>query len=66
MINFLLNKNLVPDFLIRQKIRKLNEERLSIESSKYSSDYVDKFIQDLKLCQTEKKWRLSGLFLENW
>ena len=48
MIDFLLNHNLVPDFLIRQKIRKLNEERLSVERSKYSSEYVEKFIQDLK------------------
>ena len=48
MIDFLLNHNLVPDFLIRQKIRKLNEERLSIERSKHSSEYVEKFIQDLK------------------
>ncbi len=48
MIDFLLNHNLVPDFLIRQKIRKLNEERLSIERNKYSSEYVEKFVQDLK------------------
>ena len=48
MIDFLLNHNLVPDFLIRQKIRKLNEERLSVERGKYSSEYVEKFIQDLK------------------
>ena len=48
MIDFLLNHNLVPDFLIRQKIRKLNEERLSVERGKYSSKYVEKFIQDLK------------------
>ena len=48
MIDFLLNHNLVPDFLIRQKIRKLNEERLSLERGKYSSEYVEKFIQDLK------------------
>ena len=48
MIDFLLNHNLVPDFLIRQKIRKLNEERLIVERSKYSSEYVEKFIQDLK------------------
>jgi len=48
MIDFLLNHNLVPDFLIRQKIRKLNEERLSAERGKYSSEYVEKFIQDLK------------------
>ena len=47
MIDFLLNHNLVPDFLIRQKIRKLNEERLRIERGKYSSEYVEKFIQDL-------------------
>ena len=48
MIDFLLNHNLVPDFLIRQKIRKLNDERLSIERGKFSSEYVEKFIQDLK------------------
>ena len=48
MIDFLLNHNLVPDFLIRQKIRKLNDERLSIERGKYSSEYVENFIQDLK------------------
>jgi len=48
MIDFLLKHNLVPDFLIRQKIRKLNEERLSVERGKYSSEYVEKFIQDLK------------------
>ncbi len=48
MIDFLFNHNLVPDFLIRQKIRKLNEERLSVERGKYSSEYVEKFIQDLK------------------
>jgi len=48
MIDFLLNHNLVPDFLIRQKIRKLNEIRLSIERDKHSSEYVEKFIQDLK------------------
>ena len=48
MIDFLLNHNLVPDFLIRQKIRKLNEERLCVERGKYSSEYVEKFIQDLK------------------
>ena len=48
MIDFLLNHNLVPDFLIRQKIRKLNDERLSMERGKYSSEYVEKFIQDLK------------------
>ena len=48
MIDVLLNHNLVPDFLIRQKIRKLNDERLSIERGKYSSEYVEKFIQDLK------------------
>ena len=47
MIDFLLNHNLVPDFLIRQKIRKLNEERLSVERGKYSTEYVEKFIQDL-------------------
>ena len=48
MIDFLLNHNLVPDFLIRQKIRKLNDERLSIERGKFSSEYVENFIQDLK------------------
>ena len=48
MIDFLLNHNLVPDFLIRKKIRKLNEERLIVERGKYSSEYVEKFIQDLK------------------
>ena len=48
MIDTLLEKNWVPDFLIRNQIRRLNRRRLESEAQKYSSGYKDELVKELK------------------
>ena len=48
MIDTLLEKNWVPDFLIRNQIRRLNRRRLESEAQKYSRGYKDELVKELK------------------
>ena len=48
MIDLLLAKNLVPDFMIRRGIRTLNHKRLQSEEEKLKLGSKEKLIEDLK------------------
>ncbi len=47
MIDRLLEKNLIPDFLIRQRIRKLNQIRIKSETIKHQAGAKDRLIEEL-------------------
>ena len=48
MIDWLLEKNLIPDFLIRQRIRKLNLLRIKSETLNHESGAKERLIEELK------------------
>ena len=48
MIDWLLEKNLIPDFLIRQRIRKLNQLRIKSETLNHETGAQDRLIEELK------------------
>jgi len=48
MIDLLLEKNLVPDFMIRRGIRALNHKRLQSEEKELNLGSKEKLIEDLK------------------
>ena len=48
MIDWLLEKNLIPDFLIRQRIRKLNLFRIKSETLNHESGAKERLIEELK------------------
>ena len=48
MIDLLLAKNLVPDFMIRRGIRTLNHKRLQSEEEKLKLGSKEKLIEELK------------------
>ena len=48
MINTLLENDLIPDFLIRHRIRKLNQQRLQSEANRLQSGAKNELIDELK------------------
>ena len=48
MIDTLLEKNLIPDFLIRSQIRRLNRRRLQSEAQKHANGYKAELVKELK------------------
>ena len=48
MIDILLEKNWIPDFLIRHQIRRLNRRRLRAEAERHSSGYKAELVAELK------------------
>ena len=48
MIDTLLEKNWIPDFLIRSQIRRLNQRRLKSEAQKHANGYKAELLKELK------------------
>ena len=48
MINTLLENDWIPDFLIRYRIRKLNQQRLRSEANRLQSGAKNELIDELK------------------
>ena len=48
MIDTLLEKNWIPDLLIRSQIRRLNQRRLKSEAQKHANGYKAELVKELK------------------